>query len=83
MRVIHALRQRFEDWTRERRITRLRADAFRAIAAVGIVAAEPKCRALFDECDRRSPAQVERMTRDALARMDPHARAVFERSDRA
>jgi hypothetical protein len=72
--------ERFADWRRERRIGHLRAAVSAAYATRDTEAVRTAASALFAECDRRSEAQKQRMERQVLDRMDPRARAIFDRS---
>lgn len=78
MNPLKAISQRLADHRRERRIRTLRAEAVRLLDIDKAAAREAAIR-LFDECEQRSPQQIARMERDAKARLDPHARAVYER----
>ena len=74
------LLQRFKDWQRERRIRRLRERACYLMDVGQHQAAQHVVNELFLECDARSRQQRDRMERARIGRMDPHARAVFERA---
>jgi hypothetical protein len=75
-----ALLERITDWRRERRIRTLRVAVADAYATGCKATLRTAAHALFAECDARSEAQKQRMERRILDRMDPHARAVFDRS---
>jgi 5-carboxymethyl-2-hydroxymuconate isomerase len=81
--MLTAIHQRIVDWRRERRIRVLRAAVSDAYATGCKATLRAAAHALFAECDARSEAQKQRMERRILERMDPHARAVFERSREA
>jgi hypothetical protein len=78
--MLRSIHQRFVDWRREGRIRALRIDFTAAYESGCKQAIRRAAHALFAECDARSPGQVARMERALLDRMDPHARAVFERA---
>lgn len=81
--MIAALRQRLADWLRERRIARLHDIAVQALHTRGRASlAHDEIEAMLAEVRQRSPQQQARMERATLARMDPHARAVFEKHAR-
>lgn len=71
--------QRIEDVLHERTIRKLEAE-YRSEMARG---RKPMAGAVFRDIqravERRSPEQCARMERQATDRLDPHARAVFER----
>jgi flagellar biosynthesis/type III secretory pathway protein FliH len=78
--MLAALLERLTDWRRERRIGALREQIRAAYEAGDKTGVTRHAHAMFAECDARSEAQKQRMERRILDRMDPHARAVFERS---
>jgi hypothetical protein len=75
-----ALLERFTDWRRERRIWALHARISAAFDAGNTTLGWLLANRLFAECDKRSAGQIARMEKAALDRLDPHARAVFDRS---
>jgi hypothetical protein len=75
-----ALMERLTDWRRERHIRALRVRISDAFDAGEKDRGWQLARQLFAECDKRSAKQIARMEQAALDRIDPHARAVFDRS---
>lgn len=77
-----AIRERFEDWKRERRIRALVAECKDCLAHGEKDEARALSALLRDEVNARSPGQVERMERASYLRLDEQSRRIFDRARR-